>query len=174
MDPVAAVGERIERLLDQMESTEAAEELVHALMELYGAGLARILQLAGDEVTGRLAQDELVRGLLILHDLHPQSTVERVMAALDGVRPYLGTHAGDVDLVGVGQDGVVRLRLKGTCDGCPASTVTVKQAIEQAVLAAAPEVRGIVVQGMVPETGPGGRPLLPLEAVECPVPGGGR
>lgn len=172
MDPVQAVGERIERLLDELEGRAAAEELVHALMELYGRGLARILELADDAMVDRLAGDELVAGLLILHDLHPRSTVDRVTGALDRVRPYLGSHAGDVDLVGIGDDGVARLRLKGTCDGCPASTVTVKQAIEQAILAAAPEITAIDVQGMVPGTGPGGRPLLPL--VDCPVPDGTR
>ncbi|TVT23344.1 NifU family protein [Amycolatopsis acidiphila] len=143
-------------------------------MELYGAGLSRVLELAGDAVVARLADDELVRGLLILHDLHPLSTMERVTAALERVRPYLGTHAGDVELLGIGEDGVARLRLKGTCDGCPSSAVTVQQAIEREILTAAPEIAAIDVQGMVPDAGPGGRPLLPLEAVECPVPGGGR
>jgi Fe-S cluster biogenesis protein NfuA len=92
------------------------------------------------------------------------------------VRPYLGTHAGDVELLGIDENGVAHLRLTGTCDGCPSSRVTVQQAIEQEVRGAAPEITAIDVQGMVSEQAldPGGRPLLPLEAVECPVPGGGR
>ncbi|WP_236792783.1 NifU family protein [Amycolatopsis sp. GM8] len=164
MDPVQAAGERIERLLDELDGSPVAEELVHALMELYGAGLARVLELADEPMVARLAKDELVRGLLILHDLHPQSTVERVTAALEEVRPYLGSHAGDVEFIGI-EDGLLHLRLTGSCDGCPSSAVTAQQAIERTVRDAAPELTGIEVEGA---TGPGGRPLLPI--VDCPVP----
>lgn len=164
MDRVTAAGERIEQLLDELGGSAAAEELVHALMELYGAGLARVLELADEATIERLAKDEVVRGLLILHDLHPQSTVDRVTAALDEVRPYLGSHAGDVELLGI-SNGMLRLRLTGSCDGCPSSTVTAKQAIEKSVREAAPELSGIEVEGAA---GPGGRPLLPV--VDCPVP----
>ena len=165
---VSATGERIEQLLDELDGSAAAEELVHALMELYGAGLARVLDLADEPTVERLAKDELVRGLLILHDLHPESTVDRVRAALDELRPYLGSHAGDVEFVGIDAAGVLRLRLTGSCDGCPSSTVTAKYAIEKAVREAAPELAGLEVQGQGEATGPGGRPLLPV--VDCPVP----
>jgi Fe-S cluster biogenesis protein NfuA len=67
--------------------------------------------------------------------------------ALDRVRPYLGSHAGGVQYLGV-FNGTARLRLEGSCDGCPSSTVTVKLAIEGAVLDAAPEVSEVVVEGM--------------------------
>ena len=49
----------------------------------------------------RLADDELVGSLLVLHDLHPDDVTVRVQAALDRVRPYLGSHAGGVTLTGV-------------------------------------------------------------------------
>jgi Fe-S cluster biogenesis protein NfuA len=179
------VGERIEEILSELEQTadqvvvEKTEELVHTLLDFYGAGLARIVETlraadGGEDLLESLAGDDLVKGLLILHDLHPKSTLERVIEALDKVRPYLGSHAGDVDLLGVDGDGVLRLQLKGTCDGCPSSTLTVKYAIEKAIHQAAPEISGIDVAGVAeeasPATGPGGRMLLPLEAVECPVP----
>ena len=45
------------------------------------------------------------------------------------MRPYLGSHGGDVELLGVTDDGVVRLRLLGSCDGCPSSSVTLKLAV---------------------------------------------
>ncbi len=172
MTDVGEVGERIERLLGEFSGKDAelAEDLVHLLLEFYGAGLARVAEIAGPELLARFAEDEHVRGLLVLHDLHPKSTLERVTEALDKVRPYLGSHAGDVDLVGIDADGVLQLQLKGTCDGCPSSTVTAKYAIEKVVKEAAPEISDVVVEGVVPEqTGPGGRPLLPLEAIECPV-----
>ncbi|SDX98590.1 Fe-S cluster biogenesis protein NfuA, 4Fe-4S-binding domain [Amycolatopsis xylanica] len=163
------VGERIEQLLGEMEDVDKAEDLVHTLMEFYGAGLARIVEIGGAPLLERLVADDHVNGLLILHDLHPRSTVERVTAALEKVRPYLGSHAGDVDLLGITGDGVLRLRLKGTCDGCPSSAVTVKYAIEKAVHDAAPEITDIEVSGAVAAEA-GGRPLLPLQALECPVP----
>ncbi|MEV6448127.1 NifU family protein [Amycolatopsis sp. NPDC051716] len=171
MTDVDRVGERIEQLLGEFSGADAelAEDLVHTLLEFYGAGLARIVELAGSDpvLLERLAEDEHVRGLLVLHDLHPRSTHERVTEALDKVRPYLGSHAGDVEFVEIA-DGVLRLRLQGTCDGCPSSTVTAKYAIERVVREAAPEISDVVVEGVVPEeTGPGGRTLLPL--VPCPV-----
>jgi Fe-S cluster biogenesis protein NfuA len=169
MSDVDRVGERIEQLLGEFDGADAelAEDLVHTLLEFYGAGLARIVELAGRPLLDRLAEDDHVRGLLVLHDLHPRSTHERVTEALDKVRPYLGSHAGDVEFVGI-DDGVLRLRLQGTCDGCPSSTVTAKYAIERVVREAAPEISDVVVEGIVPEeTGPGGRALLPL--VPCPV-----
>ncbi|EOD63712.1 NifU family protein [Amycolatopsis vancoresmycina] len=169
MTEVDRVGERIEQLLGEFdgEDAELAEDLVHTLIEFYGAGLARIAELVGRPVLDRLAEDELVRGLLVLHDLHPRSTHERVTEALDKVRPYLGSHAGDVEFVGI-EDGVLRLQLRGSCDGCPSSAVTAKYAIERVVREVAPEIADVVVEGVAEETGPGGRPLLPLCPVEVP------
>jgi Fe-S cluster biogenesis protein NfuA len=169
MTEVDRVGERIEQLLGEFSGADAelAEDLVHTLLEFYGAGLARIVQVVDRPLLDRLAEDDHIRGLLVLHDLHPRSTHERVTEALDKVRPYLGSHAGDVEFVEIA-DGVLRLRLRGTCDGCPSSTVTAKYAIERVVREAAPEISDVVVEGVVEEeTGPGGRPLLPL--VPCPV-----
>ncbi len=61
-----------------------------------------------------LADDELVGNLLVLHDLHPDDVDTRVQAALNGVRPYLGSHAGGVSLSGVDENGVVHLQLEGS------------------------------------------------------------
>jgi Fe-S cluster biogenesis protein NfuA/nitrite reductase/ring-hydroxylating ferredoxin subunit len=156
-------GSRVEGLLDELGSLpdararDTAEEAVRLLVEVYGAALERIVATVTEDGAGellaRLAADELVGSLLILHGLHPASVEERVRQALDQVRPYLGSHAGDVELVGVGDDGVARLRLRGSCDGCPSSAVTVKLAIERAVEEAAPELAGIRVEG-VTETEP--------------------
>lgn len=169
MTEVDRVGERIEQLLGEFsgEDAELAEELVHTLLEFYGAGLTRIVEAIDRSLLERLVEDDHIRGLLVLHDLHPRSTHERVTEALDKVRPYLGSHAGDVEFVGI-DDGVLRLRLQGTCDGCPSSTVTAKYAIERVVREAAPEISDVVVEGVVEDAGPGGRPLLPLCPVEVP------
>jgi Fe-S cluster biogenesis protein NfuA len=163
MAEVRKVGEQIEELLSALRAggrqagpadpAATAEELVRLLVGLYGEGLEHIVAAlaergeAGATMLAALTEDALVESLLLLHDLHPLGVDERVQRALDRVRPYLGSHAGGVQYLGV-SDGVARLRLEGSCDGCPSSTVTVKLAIEGAVLDAAPEVAEVVVEGM--------------------------
>jgi Fe-S cluster biogenesis protein NfuA/nitrite reductase/ring-hydroxylating ferredoxin subunit len=165
---IQAVGERVEALLAQFAATSdpatagRAEELVGLLVEFYGAGLARILELLDEQTITPLLADKMVAGLLVLHDLHPQSTEERVLAALERVRPYLGSHAGDVEYLGLDPDGTVRLRLAGSCDGCPSSALTVKLAIEKGIEDVAPEVTKVEVEGVVPE------PASPLTAGAVP------
>jgi Fe-S cluster biogenesis protein NfuA len=169
------VGARIEELLGRLRATgdpataDTAEEVVRLVVELYGAGLERTVALAGPEVLERLVEDELVASLLVLHGLHPKDTETRVVEALDQVRPYLGSHAGGVELLGVGPDGVVHLRLQGSCDGCPSSTLTVKQAIERAIEAAAPEVTAVEVENLTREREPRLLQIQPLYT-ECAVP----
>lgn len=163
-----AVGSRIEELLGQIRATgdpgtaELAEEVVRLVVELYGAGLERTVELAGPQALDRLVEDELVASLLVLHDLHPKDTETRVAEALDQVRPYLGSHAGGVELLGVDTDGVVHLRLEGSCDGCPSSTMTVKLAIERAIEEAAPEVTAVEVENLTREKEPQLLQIQPL------------
>jgi Fe-S cluster biogenesis protein NfuA/nitrite reductase/ring-hydroxylating ferredoxin subunit len=176
---IQAVGERVEAMLAEFASASdptvagRAEELVSLLVEFYGAGLARILELLDEQALAPLLADKAVAGLLVLHDLHPQSTEERVLAALDRVRPYLGSHAGDVEYLGLDPDGTVRLRLAGSCDGCPSSALTVKMAIEKGIEDVAPEVTKVQVEGVAPDPAsrltagatPDGHTLLPLHQV---------
>ena len=156
-----ATGERIESLLEAAASggqvaRERAEELVRLVVDLYGAGLERLLEIVydtgrlDDELLDQLAADDLVASLLTVHGLHPYGVETRVARALDGVRPYLGSHGGDVELLGVTDEGVVRLRMLGSCDGCASSAVTLTLAVESAITAAAPEVTGIEVEESAP------------------------
>ena len=108
---------RVEQALASIDDDRKATVAVQAIVELYGEALARFL--AGADP----ATDELLSHLLLVHDLHPVDVETRVRRALDDVRPYLGSHGGDVELLGVA-DGVARVRLGGTCDGCPSSSVT--------------------------------------------------
>ncbi len=118
-----------------MAPRQAAEELVGLLVGLYGDGLGQIVAVLrerarpGAAMLAKLADDPLVESLLLLHDLHPLDVDARIQRALDRVRPYLGSHAGGVEYLGVA-DGVARLRLEGSCHGCPSSTVTVQLAIK--------------------------------------------
>jgi len=154
---LAVTGERIEALLEAASAggrvaRERAEELVRLVVDLYGAGLERLLEIVhesgrlDDALLDRLAADELVASLLAVHGLHPDDVGTRVSRALDGVRPYLGSHGGDVELLGADDDGVVRLRMLGSCDGCPSSSVTLTLAVETAIRSAVPEVTAIEVE----------------------------
>jgi Fe-S cluster biogenesis protein NfuA len=149
---------RIESLLGEIDGDPKAVETVQELVDLYGEALARFLR-GADPTT-----DELLSHLLLVHDLHPVDVETRVRQALEEVRPYLGTHGGDVELLGV-DDGVARLRLEGTCNGCPSSTVTLRNAIEEAVMRAAPELERIDAEG-VAEPQPA---LVQIGSLECPT-----
>ena len=65
---------------------------------------------------------------------------EKVEAALDKVRPSLKADGGDVQLIDVGEDGVVRVKLQGSCAGCPMSQMTLKMGIEKILKKEVPEV----------------------------------
>jgi Fe-S cluster biogenesis protein NfuA/nitrite reductase/ring-hydroxylating ferredoxin subunit len=143
------------------------EELIQALLDMYGEGLARILELtAQSEASGRalietFAGDELISSLFLLHGLHPIDIETRIARALVEVRPYLKSHGGNVELVKI-EDGVAYLRLEGSCHGCPASTITLKLAIEEAIYKAAPDLNGLEVEGVID---PPPRPGIPVTFV---------
>lgn len=144
-DPAAA-GERIERLLEASAAAgpvarERAEELVRVVVDLYGAGLERLLELAHeaggltDAVLEALAADELVASLLLVHGLHPYGVQERLERALAG---------SGIRLVGVA-DGVATVALESEGHGCGSAAAAV-QAVEEVVAAVAPEVVRVQVQ----------------------------
>ncbi|HXM07093.1 MAG TPA: NifU family protein [Candidatus Acidoferrum sp.] len=132
--------DELEGMLAEIDD-ERALAAISGLLQLYGAALRKIVERLRDrpELVREFAADDAIGPLLLLHDLHPDTLKDRVGAALDSVRPYLGSHGGDVELIGVDGD-VVRVRLSGTCNGCAASSVTLKSAIEDAVRATAPEI----------------------------------
>ncbi|HEV2088846.1 MAG TPA: NifU family protein [Cryptosporangiaceae bacterium] len=183
-----SVGEKIEALLDDVAETgdtvavEASAELARLLMEFYGAGLARIVEALradgphGEELLGKLTGDRLVASQLILHGLHPEDTETRVLGALERVRPFLGSHAGGVEYLGIDEDSVVHLRLQGSCDGCPSSSLTVKMSIEKAISEDAPEIARVDVENITEPKPAGGllqiqsKPPLEQWNEPCPVP----
>ena len=156
---------RIEGLVGAIDSwpdaaaREGATELLQTTLELHGAGLERMLDLAwelgdaGPALIEQFAQDPLISHLLLLHGLHPLDLEERVTQALDKVRPYLGSHGGNVEVLDVA-DGIVRLRLQGSCHGCASSAVTLKLAIEEALHEAAPDIAELIVEGVVERPAP--------------------
>lgn len=162
----------IEELLRTLETIAdptvqaGAVELVQTLMEVHGAGLERIIELVkqagepGQTIIDRLAHDPVVSSLLLVHGLHPDDLQTRVQRALERVRPYLHSHGGDVQLLGI-TDGRVRLRLQGSCHGCASSATTLKLAIEDAIYEAAPDVMELQVEGVIESFSPSG--FVPLD-----------
>jgi Fe-S cluster biogenesis protein NfuA len=153
---------RLEELVAGLDP--AGEELAGALMDLYGEGLERIMAAVDDETRARLADDGVIGSLLLMHGLHPVGLETRVREALDSVRPYMESHGGAVELVGL-EDGVATIRLEGHCRGCSASASTLELGIRQALENTAPDLLGLEVEGTLEEPThgpPPGAMLLPM------------
>ena len=125
-------GDRIEELVSRIETSgdlakrAVAQELLQAVIELHGVALERILDAVAalpqaDTVLDSIAADEIVSGVLALHNIHPVALETRVRSALESARPYLNSHGGDVELASI-EDGTVHVRLRGTCGSCSSST----------------------------------------------------
>jgi Fe-S cluster biogenesis protein NfuA/nitrite reductase/ring-hydroxylating ferredoxin subunit len=171
---VTAATEGPERLVERVQDLQSrlsaagdettrqlAEELVSAIVQMYGAGLEQVLGVlfaAGDEgarLAMTMADDPLVATLFMIHDLHPVPLADRVNQALEHVRPYMESHGGNVELLSL-EEGVARLRLEGSCSDCSASAVTLELAIKQALEQAAPDLDGLEVEGVLEEGSNGG------------------
>lgn len=159
---------RIDELLERVEqvpgpTSDAAIEAVQALAEVYGEALGRVLDAASPPLADRLAADELVGHLMVLHDVHPEPLAGRVERALDGVRPYIESHGGHVELTEIDDhSGVARVRLSGACESCSSSAATLEQAVTESVLAMAPELSGVEA---VQDAGGQEPTLIPVEAL---------
>ncbi len=172
---------RIEWLTAELEALpdprarSVAEELLSAVLELHGEGLERVLELvdeagpAGAPIREALVDDGVVASLLLIHDLYPVSLQERVAEALASVAPYMESHGGGVELLSL-QDGVARLQLHGSCDGCAASSATLELAIKKALMETAPDLAGLEVEGAVePPSANGGVSGTPLPIASQPA-----
>jgi hypothetical protein len=140
-------GERIEALLAELgaladpRAREKAEELVRLLVETYGEGLARMVEIAGPETLDRFAEDMLVSSLLVLHGLHPLDTETRVRQALDRLRPF-----GQIQILELGA-AAVQVRAEAGAPG-------LRAAIERVLEEAAPEVTRVEVVGLAEPAAP--------------------
>ncbi|MEO6964429.1 MAG: NifU family protein [Acidobacteriaceae bacterium] len=142
--------ERIEKLAATLqnagdpETRAAALDLVQSVIELHGSGLARMIDslsqtAAGEQALHAALNDDLVASMVLLHGLHPDDIQTRVLRGIEKVRPYLKSHGGDVELASV-RDGIVHLVLRGTCGSCPSSSLTLKNAVEDALFEVAPDI----------------------------------
>lgn len=159
---------RIETLIQEIaafpdpHARDTAEELVKALLDMYGEGLNRLLEItAATEVSGialidTFAEDELLSSLFSLHGLHPLDIETRVMQALDEVQPFLKSHGGNVESVRI-EDGIAHVRLQGSFHGCSSSTIEL--AMKEAIYKTAPDLDGLQVEGI---SNPPPRPGTPV------------
>lgn len=167
---------RIEELIQALEgladpaARAPAQELMQLVLELHGAGLARLLELIaeagqGEHLLYSLTQDERVRGLLLLHGLHPENLEQRVRRAIDGQR--LRVQGIRVELLGIDED-VVRLRWNASGKG--SSAATVRRVIEEAILEVAPDAAGIDIDGLAeaaaPEPTMAREVFIPVSAIQ--------
>jgi Fe-S cluster biogenesis protein NfuA len=155
--------QRIGEIVEQLESTAdpharaMAKELLESLMALHGAALERILELAsepgeaGETIIRKCGRDELVSSLLLLYGLHPEDLRTRVTRALEKSKGYLESHAASAELVSIGEDGTVTVRIAVKANGCGSTAATVRSTLEAAIQDAAPDASSIVVE----ETGAG-------------------
>jgi Fe-S cluster biogenesis protein NfuA/nitrite reductase/ring-hydroxylating ferredoxin subunit len=134
--------------LGDPEARELADELAAAIVQLYGEGLERIFGALEPEVVATLSGDGVVASLMLIHGLYPVDLETRVHEALESVRPYMDSHGGNVELLGI-SEGIAHLRLEGSCSGCAASQSTLELAIERALEQSAPDLLGIDVEGVV-------------------------
>lgn len=168
----------IETLVRTLEATQdiglrrTARELVQALMDLHGAGLTRMLEIcdaagpAGAPLIDAFGDDEVVKHLLLLHGLHPVELETRVRQALESTRPYLRSHGGNVELIGIDAAGAVTLKLEGSCQSCPSSSETLKNAIEEALYEAAPDITALVVEGRIEQASAPTVGFVPLASLQ--------
>jgi len=168
---------RIEELIGKLEACgdpdllANARELVQSLMELYGAGLARIAETiqargaAAREILEDLARDELVASLLAANGLHPLSLDVRVRDALEKLNGRFRSQ-GRVQLLGI-DDGIIRLRLRTkAATACGSSNGEFKAAVEEAIYAAAPDLARLDIE-VVEEPGAASG-FVPLEKLGAP------
>ncbi|HNU97928.1 MAG TPA: NifU family protein [Candidatus Cloacimonas sp.] len=69
---------------------------------------------------------------------------QKIESILDKVRPSIQADGGDVELINIRDDNVIEVRLKGTCNGCPMATLTLKAGIERIIKEEVPEVKEVI------------------------------
>lgn len=137
------------------------EELLDWIDAFHANGVGRMVEMVrewrGDILLESFAADPVVGTLLDAYGLGGADVAETariaVQAALGEVRPYLHSHGGDMEVVSM-EDGVVRLKLHGSCDGCTAADATILERVETALQQHWGDFRRIEVEDMTAEAHP--------------------
>jgi nitrite reductase/ring-hydroxylating ferredoxin subunit/Fe-S cluster biogenesis protein NfuA len=145
--------------LERMEGIEdeRTREEVLALLEgidvLHRQALGRLLKLitglGGSGLVERVSQDPVVHTLLEMYDLPEADERTQVEQALESVYPYFKSHGGKLEVLGV-DEGRVRVRLSGSCEGCPGTATTLTRVVEEALRERFPGFRELVAEEPLP------------------------
>jgi hypothetical protein len=161
---IEAQVERLHAIADPVARARATE-LVSTVLELHAAALARLLKIL--EESGHAAalpvldRDPLVRSILLLHDVHPRSTLDRVTQALNELEGRLKKKDAIVELLIV-EDGAVKLRLTNKGGSCG-----IEALVEEAIRDAAPEIASVAF-----ESAPAVAGFVPLNVLDPRRPAG--
>jgi Fe-S cluster biogenesis protein NfuA len=83
-----------------------------------------------------------------MNALETSTTLERIEAALDSIRPYLEADGGNVRVIEITDGSILKLEFVGACGSCPMSPMTFKAGVEEAIKRAVPEIKNIVVSNL--------------------------
>lgn len=153
-DEAVAQLDTLVRTLER-EGDERALMLLELIDAVHRPGLAALAE--GNP------EHPAAQALIAMYGLGDLDDEELVEEALEQVRPYINSHGGEVELLSV-EDGVVRVRMSGACQGCAASAMTLRRGIEEALRAGYPGFREVVAEEPEPEPR-----LLQLEDIRRPV-----
>lgn len=171
--------ERIGELLATVEQADPGVrdpvlEMLDYLEAWHREGITRFATSVPPDALEEARQDPVVAHLLDTYldeeeDTDPEAIVHE---ALDEIRPYVHSHGGEMELVAV-SNGVVTLRLMGSCQGCPSSEVTLTQGVEQALRERWPAFRRLEVEGAARDQPQHGTQLLQIESLKGGTSNGG-
>ena len=164
---VQRIGELVSGLesIENPEARASAKALVQLLLDLHATGLERILEVVakrgdpGQQAIDELGSDALVSSLLVLYGLHPLDLESRVLTAVEKVTPRVRKGGGELNLLGI-ENGNVHLHLEVTGHSCGSTGKTLKAMVEDAVYEAAPDVNGLLIEGLEEASGSAG--FVPL------------
>jgi len=128
---------------------EATHQLLDGIDALHREALGRIVVGLGadPELRDRIAEDPVVRLVFQLYGLFREDEVAAAESALDAVRAYIESHGGRIEVLSA-DDGVIRVRLAGSCHGCSGSAVTLKRGVEAALREHYPGFRELVAEDL--------------------------
>ncbi len=129
------------------DAADAAVGLQEAIEAFHRPALVEIVRTLRDDPRGKellfaLVDDPGVRAVLTLHGIIRADPITRANQALAAVRPYLQSHGGDVEIVRI-EGATAYVRMQGSCNGCSMTAVTLKEGVEEALVAGVDEVERV-------------------------------
>ena len=149
---IGGLVEEIESIADPA-TRAATKNLVQSLMDLHGSALEKALDIVaqagepGMNIIDQLGRDSLVSSVLILYGLHPDGIQDRVVKAVERMRPRLRKQGCEVEAIDV-NDGLVRLRVETGSHTCGSTAKTLQTTLEGVIYDAAPDMTALVIEGL--------------------------